>query len=58
MENHRKVFFNYNILYKKIMDARPLRIRFNKVDRVIKIYDGTKYLELFDSYNAIYDLVN
>ena len=40
------------------MDARPLRIRFNKVDRVIKIYDGTKYLELFDSYNAIYDLVD
>ena len=29
----------YNILYKKFMDAKPLRIRFGKVDRIIKIYD-------------------
>ena len=35
----------YNILYKKLMDAKPLRIRFTKVDGIIKIYNGIKYLE-------------
>ena len=42
------------------MGANPLRIRFDKVDGVIKIYDGTRYLELFSSriYNAIYDRIN
>ena len=29
----------YNILYKKYLDAKPLRIRFNKADGIIKIYD-------------------
>ena len=29
------------------MDAKPLRIRFDEVYGVIKIYDGTRYLELF-----------
>ena len=33
------------------MDAKPLRIRFNKVDRIIKIYNGIRYLELSYSYN-------
>ena len=36
----------YNILYKRFMDAKPLRIRFNKVDGIIKIYDRIRYLEL------------
>ena len=34
----------YNILYKKFMDAKPLRIRFDKVEGVIKIYGGIRYL--------------
>ena len=32
-----------------------MRIKFNKIDRFIKIYDGTRYLTLFGSerYNTI-----
>ena len=42
------------------MGAKPLWIRFDKVDGVIKIYAGTRYLELFGSriYNAIYDRIH
>ena len=32
----------YGISYKIFMGAKPLRIRFDKIDRFIKIYDGTK----------------
>ena len=35
----------YNILYKKFMNAKPLRVRFNKVDGKIKTYYGIRYLE-------------
>ena len=31
------------------MGVKPLRIRFDKVYGVIKIYDRIRYLELFDS---------
>ena len=30
----------YNILCKEFMDAKPLRIRFDKVNGLIKIYNG------------------
>ena len=45
----------YGISYKTFMGVKPLCIRFDKVHGVIKIYDGTGYLELFDSwiYNRI-----
>ena len=39
----------YNISCKTLIDAKLLRIRFNKVDRFIKIYDGNRYLILFGS---------
>ena len=32
------------------MCVKPLRIRFDKAYGVIKVYDGTRYLELFDSW--------
>ena len=35
----------YGISYKIFVGAKPLSIRFDKVDRVIKIYDGTRYLQ-------------
>ena len=37
-----------------------MHIKFDKVDGVIKIYDGTTYLELLGSriYKAIYDMLN
>ena len=46
------------------MEAKPLRIRFDKVDRLIKIYNGIRYLEVSYSYdinyriyNAIFDII-
>ena len=36
-----------------------MRIRFDKIDWILKIYDGTRYLTLFGSkkYDAIYDRI-
>ena len=41
------------------MDTKPLRIWFNKIDRFIKIYDGIRYLVMYDynRYNAIYYMI-
>ena len=47
-ENTYENILVYNILYKTFMDAKPLRIRFDKVDEIIKIYNGIRYLELSD----------
>ena len=49
----------YNISYKNFMGAKPLRIRFDKIDGFINIYDGTRYLVLFgpERYNAIYNWI-
>ena len=33
------------------MDAKPLRNRFDKVDELIKIYNGIRYLELSHSWD-------
>ena len=38
----------YNISYKNLI-AKPLRIRFDKIDGIIRGYDGTRYLVLFGS---------
>ena len=32
------------ISYKSLIGAKPLRIRFNKVEGFTKVYDGTRYL--------------
>ena len=39
----------YDILYKTSTGAKPLRIRYNKIDGFIKIYNRIRYLVLFDS---------
>ena len=41
----------YNISYKTLIDAKPLRIRFNKIDGFVRVYDGTSYVVLFESKN-------
>ena len=41
----------YNISYKRLTDSKPLRIRFDKIDRFIRVYDGNRYLVLFESKN-------
>ena len=40
------------------MDAKPLRINFDKVNGVIRIYNGISYLKLFYSDNEIYYGIN
>ena len=38
---------------------KPLRIRFDKIDGFIRIYDGSRYLVLFDieKYDVIYNRI-
>ena len=38
----------YDISYKTFMGAKPLRIRSNKIDGFIKIYDEIRPLVLYD----------
>ena len=47
----------YDISYKTLIGSKPLRIRFDKIDGFIRIYDGSRYLTLFnpEKYDAIYD---
>ena len=42
-----KNIFVYNIASKTLIDAKPLPIRFNKIDGLIRVFDGTRYLVLF-----------
>ena len=30
----------YNILYKSLIDSKPLHVRFNKIDGSIGVHDG------------------
>ena len=39
----------YNILYKSLINSKPLHIRFKKIDGFIRVYDGIRYLVLFGS---------
>ena len=45
----------YNISYKTLIDAKPLPVRFNKINRFIKVYDGVRCLLLSGTEN--YDLI-
>ena len=49
----------YNILYKILIAANPLLVRFDKIGKFIRIYDGTRYLVLFRSekYDSIYNRI-
>ena len=44
----------HDISYKTLIDAKPLHIRFDKIDGFIRVYDGTIYLVLFghEKYNG------
>ena len=45
----------YSISYKTLIGAKLLRIRFNKVNEFIRVYDGTRYLVLFGDKK--YDII-
>ena len=49
----------HNISYKILIGAKPLRTRFNKIDRFIRVYNETTYLILFGpkKYDAIYNRI-
>ena len=53
----------YKISYKSLIDSRPFRIRFDKLDGFIRVYDWTKCFVLFGSekddfiYNRITYLI-
>ena len=44
---------------KTLIGLKPLRIRFDKINGLIRIYHGVRYLTLFGSekYDAIYDRI-
>ena len=46
----------YDIACKAMMGAKPLQIRFDKVDGFIRVYDRTRYLVLLgaEKCNLIY----
>ena len=54
----RKVLI-YNISHKNLVAAKTFRIRFDKIDGFIRVYDGTRYLVLFGSekYDSIYNRI-
>ena len=45
----------YNISHKTLFDAKLLCIIINKVEGIIRVYDGTRYLVIFgpEKHNAI-----
>ena len=46
-KSHENILI-YDISFKALIVSKPLRIEFDEIDRFIKIYDGTRYLSLFD----------
>ena len=58
-EKSPKDILIFDILYENLIGAKPLRIRFDKIDGFIRIYDGTRYLRLFGSekFDAIYNRI-
>ena len=47
-KSHEKILI-YKISYQALIGSKILRIRFDKIDGFIRIYDGTRYLTLFSS---------
>ena len=46
-----------DISYETLIGPKPLQTEFDKIDRLIRIEDGTRYLTLFgfENYDAIYN---
>ena len=57
-KSHENIMI-YDVSYKILISSKSLRIRFDKLDRIIRIYDGARYLTLFgtEKYDAIYDRI-
>ena len=48
----------YDISHKTLAVPRPLLTRFDKINGFIRIYEGSKYLELLcpEKYDAIFSI--
>ena len=57
-KSHKNILI-YDISCKTLIGPTALSITFNKIDRLIRIYDGTRYLTLTGSekYDAIYNRI-
>ena len=57
-KSHENILI-YDISCKTLIDSKPLRIRFDKIDGLIRISNGSKYLVLLGpkKYDAIYDRI-
>ena len=57
-KSHENILI-YDISCKTLIDPKPLRIRFFRVNGIIRIYEGIRYLTLFGSetYEAIYNRI-
>ena len=57
-KSHENILI-YEISHKTLINPKPLRIKFYKIDGFIRIYHGTRYLTLFGSEKnyAIYDKI-
>ena len=51
-KSHKNILI-YDISYKTFISSRPLRIRFDKIDGIIRTSDKTWYLTLFGSTNLM-----
>ena len=47
----------YNISYKTLIDAKPLRSGVDKIDGFIRVYDGNKYLILYEKHDFIFNKI-
>ena len=58
-ERSYKNILVYDISYKTLFGSKPLRIKFDEVDRFIRVYDGIRYVVLFgpEKYDAIYNRI-
>ena len=57
-KSHKNILI-YDISNKTLIASKPLRIRFDKIDGFIRIYDETRYITLFGSekYDVIYNRI-
>ena len=49
----------YDISYKALIGAKPLRISFDKIDGFFRVHGGNRYLVLYgpEKYNVIYNRI-
>ena len=57
-KSHKRILV-YDILHKTWVGAKALLIGFDNVDGFIRVYDGTRYLVLFnqEKYDVIYNRI-